>query len=46
MALLALILLVFAFVLASVAAFWSPARPQLGWLSLAFFFAHLLVGKA
>lgn len=30
-----LILLVFAFVLAVVGAFWNPPRPHLGWLAVA-----------
>ena len=34
-----LILLVFAFVLAVVGAFWNPPRVQLGWLGLACFIA-------
>jgi hypothetical protein len=32
-----LILLVFAFVLAAVSAFWNPPRPHLGWLGFALF---------
>lgn len=43
---IALILLIFAMVLVTVAAFWSPARPQLGWLGMACYFASILVSKA
>jgi hypothetical protein len=38
-----LILLVFAFVLAAVSAFWNPPRPHLGWLAFAVFVLAALV---
>jgi hypothetical protein len=44
---LSLILLVFAFVLTTVEAFYpSWPRPQLGWLGLAVYFLSLLLGRA
>ena len=44
---LSLILLVFAFVLTTVEAFYTSwPRPHLGWLGLAIYFLSLLLGRA
>ena len=47
---LSLILLVFAFVLTLIAAFWQPGaagwRTQLGWLGLSLYFLSLLLANA